>query len=138
MSGSGTTTVNFGKSKVRTEPLSAGMATASKASCFRLASIWLTVSTGASLSAGARRGWRRCPAANGHRVERRQESAEARVDDAGGEKQPERVGRDAKQIQQEWHRRSRAAVNRPVSASRGYSVTGTAASANHPANRMKL
>ena len=29
-------------------------------------------------------------------------------------------------------------VSRPVSASRGYSVTGTAASANHPANRMKL
>ena len=29
-------------------------------------------------------------------------------------------------------------VSRPASASRGYSVTGTAASANHPANRMKL
>ena len=44
-----------------------------------------------------------------HRVHRGDERSDARVDDAGGEKQLERVGRNPEEIEQERHRRREAA-----------------------------
>ena len=55
------------------------------------------------------------------RVHGREQRAEPRVDDAGGEEQLERVGRNPEQVQQERNRGVDVAEQRqqPVAASRG-------------------
>ena len=75
------------------------------------------------------------------RVHRGQQRAEPRVDDAGREEQLEGVGRDAERVEQERHRRVQAAEERQEAGEREPRIVasrGTAASANQPANRMKL
>ena len=75
-----------------------------------------------------------------HRVHRREQSAEPDVDDPGGEEQLERVGRNPEHIEQERHGGVEAAEEGQQSGERepGIFESGTGASANHPANIMKL
>ena len=77
----------------------------------------------------------------GHRVHGGDQAAEARVDDAAREKELERIGGDAKEIQEEGDGRGDAAKQRGQrrrSRAAGSQPGRTIASENHPANRMKL
>ena len=75
------------------------------------------------------------------RVDRRHERSHARVDDAGREKQLERVGRNPELIEQKRHGRVEAAEEAHEPGERQLRIARTAApsaSANHPAKSTKL